>query len=29
MRVIDIEGAWNFSHEDLIQNQSGLGGQMK
>ena len=29
IRVIDIEGAWNFSHEDLLQNQSGLaGGQM-
>ncbi len=26
VQVIDIEGAWNFSHEDLIQNQGGLVG---
>jgi hypothetical protein len=24
VRVIDIEGAWRFSHEDLIQNQGGV-----
>lgn len=24
IRVIDIEGAWRFTHEDLIQNQGGL-----
>ncbi|MEV6279883.1 S8 family peptidase [Nocardia sp. NPDC051832] len=28
VRVIDIEGAWRFSHEDLTQNQGGvIGGQ--
>jgi hypothetical protein len=29
VRIIDIEGAWRFSHEDLLQNQGGLvsGGQ--
>lgn len=26
IKVIDIEGAWNFSHEDLIQNQGGVVG---
>lgn len=26
IRVIDIEGAWRFSHEDLTQNQGGLAG---
>ena len=26
IKMIDIEGAWNFSHEDLLQNQSGLAG---
>lgn len=26
IRMIDIEGAWNFSHEDLLQNQNGLAG---
>jgi len=25
-RIIDIEGAWNFSHEDLLQNQGGVVG---
>lgn len=25
-RVIDIEGAWNFAHEDLTQNQGGVAG---
>ncbi|MCP4975934.1 MAG: S8 family serine peptidase, partial [Maribacter sp.] len=25
-QVIDIEGAWNFSHEDLLQNQGGVVG---
>ena len=24
--IIDIEGAWRFSHEDLIQNQGGVIG---
>jgi hypothetical protein len=24
VRVIDIEGAWRFSHEDLLQNQGGV-----
>ncbi len=24
--IIDIEGAWNFSHEDLVQNQGGVVG---
>ncbi len=24
--IIDIEGAWNFSHEDLLQNQGGVIG---
>lgn len=26
VRIIDIEGAWRFSHEDLIQNQGGVIG---
>lgn len=26
VRVIDIEGAWRFSHEDLLENQGGLAG---
>lgn len=26
VRVIDIEGAWRFSHEDLVQNQGGVIG---
>ena len=26
VRVIDIEGAWRFSHEDLTQNQGGVIG---
>jgi hypothetical protein len=26
VRVIDIEGAWRFSHEDLLQNQGGVVG---
>jgi hypothetical protein len=25
-RIIDIEGAWRFTHEDLIQNQGGVIG---
>ncbi len=25
-RVIDIEGAWLFSHEDLLENQGGIVG---
>lgn len=24
VRIIDIEGAWRFSHEDLLQNQGGV-----
>jgi hypothetical protein len=24
--IIDIEGAWNFAHEDLVQNQGGVIG---
>lgn len=29
VRIIDIEGGWRFSHEDLVQNQGGVigGGQ--
>lgn len=26
VQIIDIEGAWRFSHEDLIQNQGGVIG---
>ena len=26
VRVIDIEGAWNFDHEDMRQNQGGVLG---
>jgi len=26
VRVIDIEGAWRFSHEDLVQSQGGVVG---
>lgn len=26
VRIIDIEGAWRFSHEDLMQNQGGVIG---
>jgi hypothetical protein len=27
VRIIDIEGAWRFGHEDLVQNQGGaIGG---
>ncbi len=26
VRIIDIEGAWRFSHEDLIQRQGGVVG---
>jgi len=26
VQVIDIEGGWNFSHEDLIKNQGGIVG---
>lgn len=26
VRVIDVEGAWRFGHEDLRQNQSGVVG---
>ena len=24
IRIIDIEGAWRFTHEDLTQNQGGV-----
>ncbi len=26
VRIIDVEGAWNFTHEDLIVNQGGVIG---
>ena len=26
IRIIDIEGAWRYTHEDLIQNQGGVIG---
>lgn len=26
VRIIDVEGAWRFSHEDLLQNQGGVVG---
>jgi len=26
VRIIDVEGAWRFTHEDLIQNQGGVIG---
>lgn len=26
VKMIDIEGAWNFNHEDMVQNQGGLAG---
>lgn len=26
VRIIDIEGAWRFDHEDLLQNQGGANG---
>jgi hypothetical protein len=26
VRIVDIEGAWRFSHEDLLQNQGGVIG---
>jgi len=26
VRVIDVEGAWRFGHEDLLQNQGGVIG---
>jgi Subtilase family/Repeat of unknown function (DUF5648) len=26
VRIIDIEGAWRFTHEDLLQNQGGVVG---
>jgi Subtilase family len=26
VRIIDIEGAWRFTHEDLVQNQGGVVG---
>ncbi len=29
IRIIDVEGAWRFSHEDLKQNQGGVVGGTK
>ena len=26
VRIVDVEGAWRFSHEDLLQNQGGVIG---
>ena len=26
VRIVDVEGAWRFSHEDLTQNQGGVVG---
>ncbi|OGO38545.1 MAG: hypothetical protein A2W35_16030 [Chloroflexi bacterium RBG_16_57_11] len=26
VRIVDIEGAWRFTHEDLLQNQGGVIG---
>lgn len=26
VRIIDVEGAWRFTHEDLTQNQGGVAG---
>ena len=26
VKIIDVEGAWNFSHEDLLLNQGGVVG---
>jgi hypothetical protein len=26
VRIIDVEGAWRFTHEDLLQNQGGVVG---
>lgn len=26
VRIVDVEGAWQFSHEDLLQNQGGVVG---
>jgi hypothetical protein len=26
VQIIDIEGGWNFNHEDLLQNQGGVVG---
>ena len=26
IRIVDVEGAWRFSHEDLMQNQGGVIG---
>jgi hypothetical protein len=26
VQIIDIEGAWQFTHEDLLQNQGGVAG---
>lgn len=29
VRIVDVEGAWRFTHEDLLQNQGGvIGGTM-
>ena len=29
VRIIDIEGAWRFSHEDMLQNQGGVIGGLQ
>lgn len=29
VRIIDIEGGWRFSHEDLVQNQGGVVGGLQ
>jgi hypothetical protein len=26
VQIIDMEGAWQFTHEDLLQNQGGVAG---
>jgi hypothetical protein len=26
VRIVDVEGGWNFSQEDLLQNQGGVAG---
>jgi Subtilase family len=26
IRIVDVEGAWRFTHEDLVENQGGVAG---
>src|SRR5207247_2522790 len=26
VRIVDVEGAWRFTHEDLVENQGGVAG---